>query len=162
MRLATLRSASPEGRKGYSTALLIFGILFLGGAGSFAYLLATAPDSVPWAFLTANFVFVLGVSQFGVAFSAIMRICRTDWGRPFYRMAELATLAFFPFAIVLFLLIFAYGKEHLFYWLSPAPGEHLSPWLNADFLLVRNLAAQLIFLFGLALIYFHHGACCQT
>jgi molybdopterin-containing oxidoreductase family membrane subunit len=146
----------PAGRKGYSAALLILGVLFLAGAGTLAYLLATAPDSVPWAFLVASFVFVLGVSQFGVAFSAIMRICRTDWGRPFYRVGEIATLAFFPIAIILFLLIFAYGKEQLFFWVNPEPGVHLSPWLNEDFLLFRNLIAQLAF-YGLAAVYFLMG-----
>lgn len=146
----------PEGRKGYSTALLVLGVVFLGGAGTLAYLLARAPDSVPWAFLVASFVFVLGISQFGVAFSAIMRICRTDWGRPFYRLGEIATLAFFPIAIILFLLIYAYGKEHLFFWVNPEPGAHLSPWLNADFMLLRNLIAQLLF-YGLAVVYFLMG-----
>ncbi len=146
----------PAGRKGYSTLLLVLAVLFIAGAGSFAYLLATAPESVPWAFLVANFVFLLGISQFGVAFSAIMRICRTKWGRPFYRVGELATLAFFPIAIVMFLLIHTYGKEHLFYWLSPEPGEHLSPWLNADFMLLRNLVTQLAF-YGLTLVYFVMG-----
>jgi hypothetical protein len=34
----------PAGRKGYSTILLVLGVLFLAGAGSFAYLLTTAPD----------------------------------------------------------------------------------------------------------------------
>ena len=145
-----------EGRKGYSMALLILGVLFVAGATLLAYLLSTAPDSVPWAFLVANYIFVLGISQFGVAFSAIMRICRTDWGRPFYRLAEIATLAFFPIAIVLFLLIFAYGKEHLFFWVNPEPGAHLSPWLNADFFLYRNLIAQLVF-YGLAAVYFLMG-----
>ena len=145
-----------EGRKGYSTALLILGVLFVAGAALLAYLLATAPETVPWAFLVANFVFVLGISQFGVAFSAIMRICRTDWGRPFYRLGEIATLAFFPIAMILFLLIFAYGREHLFFWVSPEPGTHLSPWLNADFLLFRNLIAQLVF-YGLAAVYFLMG-----
>ena len=129
----------PSGSKGYSRALLILGVLLLAGAGNLAYLLVTAPESVPWSFLVASYVFLLGISQFGVAFSALMRICRTNWARPFYRLGEIATLAFFPFAIVLFLLIYAYGKEHLFYWVSPAPGEHLSPWLNADFFLLRNL-----------------------
>jgi len=146
----------PEGSKGYSTTLLVFGVLFLAGAGTLAYLLATAPDSVPWAFLVANFVFVLGVSQFGVAFSAIMRICRTDWGRPFYRLGEIATLAFFPIAIILFLLIYTYGKEHIFFWVNAGPEEHLSPWLNSDFLLLRNLIAQLVF-YGLAVVYFLMG-----
>ncbi len=143
----------PAGSKGYSRALLVLGFLLLAGAGNLGYLLATAPESVPWSFLVASYVFLLGISQFGVAFSALMRICRTDWARPFYRLGEVATLAFLPFAIVLFLLIYVYGKEHLFYWVSAAPGEHLSPWLNSDFFLLRNLLAQLAF-YGLAIVYF--------
>ena len=146
----------PGKRQGYSTFLIILAVVFLVGAGSFAYMLATAPESVPWSFFTASFVFVLGVSQFGTAFVAIMRICRTDWARPFYRLAEVATLAFFPLAIIVFLLIFAYGKEHLFFWMSAGPEEHLSPWLNADFLLYRNLIAQLVF-YGLAISFFLRG-----
>ena len=146
----------PERRPAYTTTLLVLGVLFLASSGFFTYLLVKAPDSIPWSFFVASYVFLLGVSQFGIAFCAIMRICRAKWSRPFYRTAELATLAFFPFAIILFLLIFAYGKEHLFFWLSPEPGEHLSPWLNADFLLVRNLVAQLLF-YGLAIAYFLMG-----
>jgi Ni/Fe-hydrogenase subunit HybB-like protein len=146
----------PAGRDGYSRILLVLTVLFLAGAGAFAYMLATAPESVPWGFLVANFIFLLGISQFGVAFAAIMRICRTNWARPFYRLGEIATLAFFPFAIVLFLLIYAYGKEHLFHWLSAEPGAHLSPWLDSEFLLLRNLIAQLVF-YGLAAVYFLMG-----
>ena len=143
----------PDGKRGYATTLLVLLVLFLAAAGSFTYLLVTAPDSIPWSFFVASYVFLLGVSQFGVAFSAIMRISRTKWARPYYRIAETATLAFFPFAIGLFLLIFAYGKEHLFFWLSPEPGEHLSAWLNADFFFMRNLTTQLVF-YGLAIFYF--------
>ena len=146
----------PARRQRYTTTLLVLGILFLAGSGIFTVQLVTAPDSIPWSFFVASYIFLLGVSQFGIAFCAIMRISRAKWSRPFYRTAELATLAFFPFAIILFLLIFAYGKEHLFFWLSPEPGEHLSPWLNADFLLVRNLVAQLLF-YGLAFAYFLMG-----
>ncbi len=143
-------------RQRYTMTLLVLAVLFLAGSGIFTYQLVTAPDSIPWSFFVASYIFLLGVSQFGIAFCAIMRISRAKWSRPFYRTAELATLAFFPFAIILFLLIFAYGKEHLFFWLSPEPGEHLSPWLNADFLLVRNLVAQLLF-YGLAFAYFLMG-----
>jgi Ni/Fe-hydrogenase subunit HybB-like protein len=146
----------PGGKRGYTTTLQILLVLFLASAGSFTYFLATAPDSIPWSFFVASYVFLLGVSQFGVAFSAIMRICRAKWARPFYRTAEIATLAFFPFAIVVFLLIFTFGKEHLFFWLSPEPGEHYSAWLNADFLFIRNLTAQLVF-YGLAIAYFLMG-----
>jgi len=157
--MSTIRDIAigvPEGRQGYQTTLLVLAVLLLAGAGNFVYLLATAPESVPWSFFVASYVFLLGISQFGVAFSAIMRICRTDWARPFYRLGEIATLAFFPFGIILFLLIYAYGKEHLFYWLSAEPGEHLSPWLDVNFFLIRNLFAQLLF-YGLAVVYFLMG-----
>ena len=156
--MSTIRDIAigvPEQRRGNAMVLLL-AVIFVIGVASFAYLLATAPDAVPWSFFVASYVFLLGISQFGIAFSAIMRICRTNWARPFYRLGEIATLAFFPFAIVLFLLIFAYGKEHLFYWLSAAPEEHLSPWLDADFLLIRNLVAQLLF-YGLTIVYFLMG-----
>ncbi len=146
----------PEGRRGYATTLLVLAVLLLAGAGRLAYMLATEPESVPWSFFAASFVFLLGISQFGIAFSAIMRICRTNWARPFYRLGEIATLAFLPFAIIMFLLIFTVGKEQLFFWLSPEPGEHLSPWLDLNFLWIRNLLAQLAF-YGLAIVYFLMG-----
>jgi molybdopterin-containing oxidoreductase family membrane subunit len=146
----------PAERKGYRTSMLILTVIFAVGALSFIYMLATAPDSVPWSFLAASFVYLLGISQFGIAFTAIMRICRAKWARPFYRVGEIATLAYLPFAFVMFLLIFAFGREQLFFWLNPAPGEHLSPWLHEDFLLIRNLVAQSVF-YILAIVYFLTG-----
>lgn len=146
----------PAERQCYKKILLVLAVLFLIGAGSFTYMLVTMPELIPWDFFVASFVYLLGISQFGIAFSAIMRICKTNWARPFYRLGEIATLAFFPFAIILFLLIYTYGKEHLFFWVSPEPGQHLSPWLNSNFFLVRNLFAQLLF-YGLAIVYFLMG-----
>jgi molybdopterin-containing oxidoreductase family membrane subunit len=146
----------PAERKGYRTSLLILGIVFLAGAGGFVYMLATAADSVPWSFLAASFIFLLGVSQFGIAFTAIMRICRAKWARPFYRVAEIATLAFLPFAFILFLIIYEYGREHLFFWLPADPDAHLSAWLDEDLFLIRNLVAQSVF-YILALVYFLTG-----
>ena len=75
-----------------------------------------------------------------------------QWAKPYYRIAELSTLAFAPFAIAGFLLIYYYSSEDLFYWLSPSPDEHLSAWLNIDWLLIRNLFGLLLF-YGLSAIY---------
>jgi hypothetical protein len=61
-------------------------------------------------------------------------------------------MAFSPFAIVGFLLIFFYARDDLFYWLSASPDAHLSPWLNSDWLLIRNLFGLLLF-YGLSTIY---------
>ncbi|MDX1403188.1 MAG: hypothetical protein R3192_01560 [Woeseiaceae bacterium] len=146
----------PAGRTGYKTALLVLAGVFAAGALGLVYLLATNPDVVPWGILTASYVYLLGVTQFGIAFTAVMRLCRAKWARPFYRVGEIATLAYLPFAFVLFLVIFAFGGEQLFFWLNPAPGEHLSAWLNADFLLIRNLVAQAVF-YLLAIVYFLSG-----
>jgi len=120
--------------------------LFLVGVGSLMYGGASEGAQPDIALLTASFLFLMGVSQAGIVFCAMTRLVRAQWSKPYYRLAELSTLAFFPFAIVGFLLIYFYGQEDLFYWLSPAPEEHLSPWLNINWLLIRNL-------FGLGLFY---------
>jgi len=98
----------------------------------------------------------MGVSQAGVVFCAILRLAYAEWARPYFRFAELSTLAFFPFAIVGFLLIFYFARVDLFYWLSASPDAHLSPWLNSDWLLIRNLLGLLVF-YGLSAIYVWKG-----
>ena len=102
--------------------------------------------------LIVSFLFLMGVSQVGVVFCAILRLAYAQWAKPYYRLAELSTLAFSPFAIVGFLLIFYFAKDDLFYWLSTSPDADLSPWLNSDWLLMRNLLALLVF-YGLSAFY---------
>ncbi|HIN91778.1 MAG TPA: hypothetical protein EYM99_03050 [Alphaproteobacteria bacterium] len=134
----------------------LLAILFLIGAGTFLSLLLSGTESVPWPFLLANFMFLIGVSQFGVCFSAILHLCRAKWARPFYRLGEIMTLAFLPFAFGVFLLIFFFGRHELFYWLDALPEDRASPWLSSNGLLFRNLGAQLVF-YGLAIYYFIVG-----
>ncbi len=109
-----------------------------------------------FALFTVSFLYLLGISQAGVVFVAVMRLAESDWGKPWYRLAELSTLAFFPFAILGFLVIFFYAKEDLFYWLKASPDEHLSPWLNMNWLLIRNIGALALF-YGLSFIYVRKG-----
>ena len=104
------------------------------------------------ALFTVSWLFLMGISQAGVVFTAILRISNADWGKPWYRLAELSTMAFFPFAIVGFLLIIYFGRDDLFYWLQASPEDHLSPWLNIDFLVIRNLVGLLSF-YGVAFVY---------
>ena len=99
-----------------------------------------------------SFLFLMGVSQAGVVFCAITRMVRAQWSKPYHRLAELSTMAFFPFAILGFLLIYYVAKDDLFYWLSAAPDAHLSAWLNIDWLLIRNVCALLVF-YGLGAVY---------
>ncbi|NIN37145.1 MAG: hypothetical protein GTO60_19475, partial [Gammaproteobacteria bacterium] len=67
--------------------------------------------------LLVTFLFLLGISQAGVVFCAIMRLVGAQWSKPYYRIAELSTMAFSPFAIIGFLLIYVYLRQDLFYWL---------------------------------------------
>ncbi len=124
------------------------GSLFVGGTDG-----ATQPDI---KLLIVSFLFLMGVSQAGIVFCAITRLTRAQWSKPYYRLAELSTLAFAPFAIVGFLLIYIYARDELFYWLNPSPEEHLSPWLNIHFLLIRNLFGLGLF-YGLSIYYVLKG-----
>ena len=124
------------------------GSLFVGGTDG-----ATQPDI---KLLIVSFLFLMGVSQAGIVFCAITRLTRAQWSKPYYRLAELSTLAFAPFAIVGFLLIYFYAQDELFYWLNPSPEEHLSPWLNIHFLLIRNLFGLGLF-YGLSIYYVLKG-----
>ena len=105
-----------------------------------------------YGLLIVSFLFLMGVSQVGVVFCAIHRLAYAHWAKPYYRLAELGTMAFAPFAIVGFLLIYYFARADLFYWLSASPETHLSPWLNSGWLLIRNLLGLLAF-YGLSAIY---------
>ena len=130
---------------------LLVGI-FLLGLASLVYGLSSATMKPDLTLFTVSFLFLLGISQVGVVFTAILRLVESDWGKPWYRLAELATLAFFPFAIAGVLFIVFYAQDDLFYWLQASPDEHLSPWLNINWLLIRDLGGLLLF-YGLAAVY---------
>jgi len=137
-------------RGGVALPLLV--IIFLLGVASLVYALSGTGEQPDFALFTVSYLFFLGISQAGVVFTAVLRLVESDWGKPWYRLAELATLAYFPFAILGFLLIFVYARDDLFYWLDASPEEHLSPWLNIKWLLIRDLGGLLLF-YGLAAVY---------
>jgi len=145
----------PRSQRG-GIALGLLAVIFLTGVASLIYGLSSADARPDFALFTVSFLFLMGISQAGVVFTAFLRLVESDWGKPWYRLAELSTLAFLPFAILGFLLIYYFGKDDLFYWLNAAPEEHLSAWLNIDWLLLRNLAGLLLF-YGLALVYVRKG-----
>tara|TARA_B100000530_G_scaffold335411_1_gene287445 strand:+ start:1229 stop:2407 length:1179 start_codon:yes stop_codon:yes gene_type:complete len=132
--------------------LIILGVVFVGGLAA----LLTNGEQADIGLFTVTFLFLMGISQAGIVFCAITRLTRAHWSKPYYRLAEISTLAFAPFAIIGFLLLYFYASDDLFYWLNPPPGEHISPWLNIDFLLVRHLLA-LGFFYGLSIYYVLKG-----
>ena len=142
---------SPSSQRGNILFWLLVAI-FLIGAVSLVYGLSN-PDARPdFPLLTVSYLFLLGISQVGVVFTAMLRLVESDWGKPWYRLAELSTLAYFPFAICGFLLIVFYARDDLFYWLHASPEDHLSPWLNINWLIIRGLGGLLLF-YGLAAFY---------
>ena len=138
--------------KGGGVRLAVLVAIFVIGAASFVYALTSEDTEPDFALLTVSFLYLMGVSQAGVVFSAIMRLVGAQWSKPYYRLGELATLAFLPFAFLVFLLIYVYAQEDLFHWLAPSADEHMSPWLDIDWLLIRNLFGLLLF-YGLSVIY---------
>jgi len=133
-----------------------WGLLALIALVSPVYGSSTETTQPEFSLLIVSFLFLMGVSQAGVVFCSMLRLSYAQWAKPYYRLAELSTLAFFPFAIVGFLLIFFFAKVELFYWLSASPDAHQSPWLNSDWLLVRNLLGLLVF-YGVSAIYIWKG-----
>ena len=132
--------------------LILLGVVFVGGLAA----LLTNGEQADVGLFTVTFLFLMGISQAGIVFCAITRLTRAHWSKPYYRLAEISTLAFAPFAIIGFLLLYFYASDDLFYWLNPSPGEHISPWLNIDFLLIRHLLA-LSFFYGLSIYYVLKG-----
>ena len=145
-------AAQSSSSTSFSPALWVLIALFVIGLASLAYGLTDKTVRPDFALFTASLLFLMGVSQAGVVFCAITRLVRAQWAKPYYRLAELSTLAFFPFAILGFLLIYFYARDDLFYWLTPAGDEHLSPWLNINWLLARDLFGLLLF-YGLSAVY---------
>jgi len=138
---AVINAKSQRGGRAFFVLIMIF---LIGVASAvFAVLSGDAQPDLP--LFTVSYLFLLGISQTGVVFTAMLRLVKSDWGKPWYRLAELSTLAYFPFAIVGFLLIIYYARDELFYWLHVSPEEHISPWLNIDWLVIRDLGGLLLF-----------------
>lgn len=143
------------GKQG-SIASWVLAALFAFGLGSLVYALNSEALQPDFPLFTVSFLYLMGITQAGVVFCAIARLVKAQWAKPYYRLAGFTTLAFFPFAIAGFLLIYTLASEQLFYWLSAGPEAHLSPWLNIDWLLIRNLAGLLLF-YALSAVYVIKG-----
>ena len=142
---------SPTERRRFAPWLLL--ILLGLSTASPAYAASNELARPEFAMLIVSFLVLMGVTQAGVVFSATTRLAGAKWAKSYYRLADLVTMAFAPFAIAGFLLIYFQSKGELFYWLSPAPEEHLSTYLNSGWLLFRNLFSLLVF-YGLSAVYF--------
>ena len=146
-----IQSVPSKQRRRFVSSLLL---IFLGlSTASPAYAASNEMARPDFAILIVSFLVLMGVTQTGVVFSATTRLSGAKWAKSYYRLADLITMAFAPFAIGGFLLIYFRSTGELFYWLSPAPEENLSTYLNIDWLLFRNLFSLLVF-YGLSGVYF--------
>lgn len=132
---------------------LVAALVLLVGGGAASVPFFGSDPQVAWGMVVVNFMFWVGITQFGVCFIAILRLSGAKWSRPLYRLAGSITIAFMPLAFILFLLIYFFGAEHVLYWWGEHdPDTHMSPWLNERFMLWRNLGV-LALTYYLALRY---------
>lgn len=138
------RSIGVDQRGAYKTICLVMAAVFVLSAVVAAITLP-GDSAGGWGMFLATLLFLQGITQFGVVFTAIMRLSGGFWARPLFRLAEVTTLAFMPVSFIGLLLVYFGARHQLFFWLDPAPGEHLSAWLGEGKLLFRALASQVVF-----------------
>jgi len=111
---------------GVAVAVLLF--------GAWGYMIATGMGvagirrPVFWGIFIVTFVFWIGISHAGTFVSAILRVFKAEFRRPFTRAAELMT-TFGLAAGALYPLIHL-GRVWVFYWMIPYPNAR---WLWPNF-----------------------------
>jgi len=92
-------------KTGPGYCLLVLVLAFAAGCGAVAWInqlckglgVTGMNNSVTWGVYITNFVFFIGISHAGTFVSAILRLCGTEWRRPYTRAAEAITLFSLPF-----------------------------------------------------------------
>jgi len=98
-----------------------------------------------WGMFIANFVFWIGISHSGTFVSAILRVFKAEFRRPFTRAAELMT-AFGLAAGAMYPLIHL-GRVWVSYWIFPYPNNRWL-WPNFHSPLVWDMVAITTYLLG--------------
>ncbi|HSO26945.1 MAG TPA: NrfD/PsrC family molybdoenzyme membrane anchor subunit, partial [Anaerolineales bacterium] len=111
-------------------ALLVAVCLF----GAWGYMIATGMGVAGirrpsyWGMFIANFVFWIGISHAGTFVSAILRVFKAEFRRPFTRAAELMTT--FGLAAASMYPLIHLGRVWVGYWILPYPNQR---WLWPNF-----------------------------
>lgn len=111
---------------GAAVAILLF--------GAWGYMIATGMGvagirrPVYWGIFIVTFVFWIGISHAGTFVSAILRVFKAEFRRPFTRAAELMTT--FGLAAGAIYPLIHLGRVWVFYWMIPYPN---SRWLWPNF-----------------------------
>jgi molybdopterin-containing oxidoreductase family membrane subunit len=111
---------------GAAVAILLFGAwgyMIANGMG-----VAGIRRPVYWGIFIVTFVFWIGISHAGTFVSAILRVFKAEFRRPFTRAAELMTT--FGLAAGAIYPLIHLGRVWVFYWMIPYPN---SRWLWPNF-----------------------------
>src|SRR3990172_431876 len=104
-----------------------------------------------WGIFLVNTVFWIGISHAGTFISAIPRVFKAEFRRPFTRAAELMTT--FGLIQAGFSIFMHLGRVWLFYWLMPYPNERML-WPNMHSPLTWDLLAITTYLLSSTMYLF--------
>jgi Ni/Fe-hydrogenase subunit HybB-like protein len=113
--------------KFWVVSILLGAIVLVGLFGSWGYMIAeglgVAGVNRPsyWGIFLVNTVFWIGISHAGTFISAILRVFKAEFRRPFTRAAELMTT--FGLVQAGFSIFMHMGRVWLAYWLFPYPNQ---------------------------------------
>ena len=138
----------------YGIALIVLAVVFVVTVAITFVTLTGDAGKGAWGVFMASAVYLLGLSQLGMVWAAILRICNTKWGRPLYRLGEVMTIASLPFAFAGLVLVYGWGRDDLLGWIAEPDVWHRSPWLDERVLLWRHLISQVVF-YAVAVWYFY-------
>jgi Ni/Fe-hydrogenase subunit HybB-like protein len=135
----------------YIALMGLLALIALGGLAAWAYQIrwgmgaAGLRRPVFWGTYIATFVFWVGISHSGTFVSAILRVFKAEFRRPFTRMAEMMTSASLILAI-LFIGVHA-GRTWRGYFVLPYPNQR-SLWSNFHSPLLWDTFALLAYVVG--------------
>ncbi len=113
--------------KFWVVAAILGAIVLVGLFGSWGYMIAEGLGvagvnrPVFWGIFLVNTVFWIGISHAGTFISAILRVFKSEFRRPFTRAAELMTT--FGLVQAGFSIFMHMGRVWLSYWLFPYPNQ---------------------------------------
>lgn len=111
----------------------LLGISAIGAA--LWFISSTVAGQPAWGIFLTNFLYFTGLTQGVLAVAVILRLTSAKWSANFFRLATLVALAFFPIALVMFIIIFI-ARGSMLFWIADA--EH-NLWFNSYFFIARNL-----------------------
>jgi hypothetical protein len=132
-------------------AYWVFTTLFVLGAVTFLWGLASHHPEKAWQAYLINFLLWSAIAQGALLFSAVMHMTNARWSGPLAGLSE-SFASFFPISFVLFLVLFM-GKNHVFPWLhEDLHGKEI--WLNIPFLFARDgIGLLVLYLLGFGYLF---------